>query len=162
MKSALSAFSLFFLALGLVPQPAAAATANTSFGVSATVQASCLVSVSEITSGTYARAAVNAIPSVSVSCTNAAPYNVGLSTGLAPGATVVARRMSGPGAALLGYALASRSTGIANQGQAVDSDTVAMTGNRSAQMLSIHGQNSAGQYEAAGVYADTVVVTVTY
>jgi spore coat protein U-like protein len=162
MKSALSVLALGFLASGLAPLPAVAATASSSFGVTATVQAACVVSASAMTFGLYAGSAMNATSTVSVNCTNSTPYNVGLGAGLAPGATVASRKMTGPGSALLSYALASNSPGIVNWGQTVGTDTVAGTGNGFPQTLSIHGQIPPGQYVAAGAYADTITVTVTY
>jgi spore coat protein U-like protein len=162
MKSALSVVALGLLAFGLAPRLAVAATASTSFGVTATVQATCLVSASSMRFGIYTGAAVNATAAVSVNCTNSTPYNVGLSAGLAPGATVANRKMIGPGSALLGYALTSNSQGLVNWGQTAGTDTVAGTGNGSVQALSVHGQIPAGQYVPAGAYADVVTVTVTY
>jgi spore coat protein U-like protein len=162
MKSALSVFALGFLALGLAPRAAVAATASASFAVTATVQAGCQVSANAMTFGTYTGVVANAASTVSVTCSNSTPYNVGLSAGMASGATVAARMMTGPGTALLGYALSSNPRGIVNWGQTVGTDTVAGCGNGSAQALSVHGQIPAGQYVAAGAYADTITVTVTY
>jgi spore coat protein U-like protein len=36
------------------------------------------------------------------------------------------------------------------------------TGNGSVQVLTVHGQISAGEHVAAGAYADTIAVTVIY
>jgi spore coat protein U-like protein len=80
---------------------------------------------------------------------------------MAPGANVAARKMTGPGSALLGYVLASSSQGV-NWGQTVGMDTVPGTGNGSAQSLSVYGQIPDGQYVAPGAYSDTITVTVTY
>ena len=103
LKSALPAFALGFLALGLVARPAFAATVTTPFGVSATVQATCLVSATALAFGTYTGVVANSTSTVSVTCTNTTPYNVGLSAGLATGATVTTRKMTGPASALLNY-----------------------------------------------------------
>ena len=162
MKSALSVLALGFLASGLAPRPAVAATASTSFGITATVQGTCLVSASDLTFGLYAGAAVNATSSISVTCSDRTPYSVGLSAGLAPGATVATRKMTGSGSAVLGYALASNSYGTVNWGPTVGADTVAGTGNGSAQTLSVYGRILAGQPLASGAYADTITVAITY
>jgi len=162
MKSALFVFALSFLALGPAPRAAVAATASASFAVTATVQAGCRVSASSMGLGTYTGAAMNAAPAVAVNCTLPTPYNVGLSAEMASGATVATREMTGPGAALLGYALASNSQRAVNRGQILGTGTVAGTGNGSAQGLWVPGQISAGQFAAAGGYADTITVTVTY
>jgi spore coat protein U-like protein len=153
---------LGFLAFGLAPRPAVAATASASFGVSATVQATCLVSASAVTSGIYPGAVLNATSGVSVTCTKPTPYNVGLSSGPAPGAAVVTQKMSGSGSGLLAYALASNSQGRVNWGQTVGADTAAGTGNGSPQTLSAQGQVSGGQHVASIGYGDTITVSVTY
>lgn len=162
MKSALSVFALGFLAFGLAPRFAVAATASTSFGVSATVQANCLVSTSATTFGIYTGAVLNATSGVSVTCTNPTPYNVGLSTGFASGTDVVTWKMTGSASGLLGYALASNAQGTVNWGQTVGAGTVAGTGNDSAPTLSFHGQLPAGQHVASSAYADTITVAVIY
>jgi spore coat protein U-like protein len=162
MKSPLSAFALGFLAFGLAPRPAVAATATASFSVTATVLASCAVSAAPMRFGTYTVAAVGAKSSVSVTCTNPTPYNVGLSSGLAPGATVVTRKMTGSASGSLGYALALNSPGTVNWGQTVGAVTVAGAGNDSAQTLSVQGQVSTGKHVASSGYGDTIIVAITY
>jgi spore coat protein U-like protein len=101
MKFALSAVVLVSMVSGLASRPALAATATTTFGVNATVQATCLVSATAMAFGTYTGAVATSTSAVSVTCTNTTPYNVGLSAGLATGATVTTRSMTGPAAALL-------------------------------------------------------------
>ena len=162
MKSALPAVALSLLALSLASTPAVAATATTTFGVSATVQATCLVSATALAFGTYTGVVANSTSAVSVTCTNTTPYNVGLSAGLATGATVSARKMTGPASALLGYSMYSDSARTVNWGQTIGTDTVAGTGNGSAQAITVYGQAAAGQYVAPGAYADTITATVTY
>jgi spore coat protein U-like protein len=162
LKSALPAVALSFLALSLPSTPAVAATTTTTFGVSATVQATCLVSASALAFGTYTGVVANSTSAVSVTCTNTTPYNVGLSAGLATGATVSARKMTGPASALLGYAMYSDAARTVNWGQTIGTDTVAGTGNGSAQAITVYGQAAAGQYVAPGAYADTITATVTY
>jgi spore coat protein U-like protein len=161
-KSALSAAALGFLALGLAPRPAMAATATTTFAVTATVQATCLVSATPMAFGTYTGAVANSTSAVSVTCSNTTPYNVGLSAGTATGATVTTRKMTGPGSALLSYSLFSNAGMTTNWGNTVGTDTVTGTGNGTAQSLNVYGQVAAGQYLAPGAYTDTITATVTY
>jgi spore coat protein U-like protein len=162
MKSPLSVFALGFLAFGLAPRAAVAATATASFTVTATVQANCLVSASAMPFRVYTGAVLNATSGVSVTCTHPTPYNVVFSAGLAPGATVVTWKMTGSVSGLLGRALASNSQGTVNWGQTVGADTVAGVGNDSAQTLSVRGQVSAGQQVVPSGYGDTIIVAVTY
>ena len=89
--SASSAFALGLLVLWLPSRPALAATPTASFGVSAMVQATCVVSASDAKFGTYAEAMVKATSTVSVSCTNSTPYNISLSASPASDAAVVKR-----------------------------------------------------------------------
>jgi spore coat protein U-like protein len=162
INATLPAVVLGCLAIGLAPTSAIAATATTTFAVTATVQATCLVSATAMAFGTYSGVTANSSSTVSVTCTNTTPYNVGLSAGLATGATVTTRKMTGPGAALLGYSLFSDSARTVNWGQTVGTDTLSGSGNGSAQALTVYGQLAAGQYLAPGAYTDTVTATVTY
>src|ERR1700733_3968526 len=146
MKSALPGVALGFLALGLATQPAIAATATPTCGVTATVQAPCLVSATPLAFGTYTGALATSTSAVSVTCTNTTPYNVGLSAGLATGATVTSRQMTGPASALLGYALFSDPARTVNWGQTIGTDTVTGTGNGGAQAITVYGQAAASQY----------------
>ena len=147
IKSAAPAAILGCLALGLIPTSAVAATTTTTFAVTATVQATCVVSATAMAFGTYTGALLASTTStVSVTCTNTTPYNVGFSAGLATGATVSTRKMTGPASALLGYSLFSDSARAVNWGQTIGTDTVTGIGNGSAQALTVYGQVAAGQY----------------
>lgn len=161
LKSILSTALLGGLALGLAPDSAIAATATTTFGVTATVQATCLISATTMAFGTYTGVVANSTSTVSVTCTNTTPYNVGLDAGLATGATVTTRKMAGTGGALLNYALYSDSARTLNWGNSSGS-WVAGTGNGSAQTLTVYGQVAAAQYLAPGSYSDTITATVNY
>ena len=154
-------FTLAIPALCLVAKPANAATPSASISVSATIQASCLVSTTDTVFRTYA-AAAHAASAVSVACSNFVPYNVSLSAAMAPGATGTAGRMTGSSFALLGYALTSNHRAIANRPQDLSTDSAAGFGGGSNSLLAIHDQIPAAQYVAPGSYADTISVTVTY
>jgi spore coat protein U-like protein len=162
LKTALPAVAVGILALGLAPMPAIAATATTTFAVTATVQATCLVSATALAFGTYTGVLVNATSTVSVTCTNTTPYNVGLNVGLATGATVTTRKMTGPASAVLAYGMYQDSAHSVNWGQTISTDTVTGTGNGSAQAITVYGQTAAAQYVAPGAYSDTITATVTY
>src|SRR5580693_10083375 len=98
MKSVLPAAVFGFLALGVgsTPSVAVTATATNTFAVTATVVATCQVSATALGFGNYTGVVHPASSTVSVTCTDTTPYNVGLSAGLATGATVTARSMTGP------------------------------------------------------------------
>lgn len=148
-------------ALILGSTPAIAATATTTFGVSATVVATCGVTATAMPFGNYTGVLINVTSAVSVTCTNTTTYNLGLSAGLATGATVSNRSMTG-GAVLLNYALYRDSSRTLNWGVTIGTDTLAGTGNGSVQPLTVYGQLPAGQFVTPGAYADTITATVTY
>jgi spore coat protein U-like protein len=155
------AAAIGILALGLSSMSASATTAvTTTFAVSATVQATCLISASPMAFGTYTGSAATSSATVSVTCTNTTGYNVGLSAG--GGGTVTTRQMTGPASAVLNYGLFQDSARSVNWGTTVGTDTVAGTGNGSAQSLTVYGNVPAGQYVAPGSYSDTITATITY
>ena len=111
--------------------------------------------------GTCAGAVVDSTSTLSVTCTNTTPYNIGLSAGLATGATVTTRKMTGPASATLNYALFSNAARTVNWGNTVGTDTVSSTGNGIAQLSSVFGRLAVGQFVRPGAYSDTIIVTVT-
>jgi spore coat protein U-like protein len=142
--------------------PADATTTTTTFAVTATVIATCTVSATALGFGNYTGVVDPATSTITVTCTNTSPYNVGLSAGLATGATVTTRKMTGPASALLGYGLFSDAAHATNWGVTVGTDTVAGTGNGNAQTITVFGQIPAGEFVAPGAYADTITATVTF
>jgi spore coat protein U-like protein len=161
-KFASSAFALCILASVLVARPIPAATPSASFAVTATFQAGCLVSAAASAYWTYPAPVTNALPAVSVTCTNATPYIVDLRAGRASSATGPNRRTTGPFSALPGYGPVSSFQGIVNWSQTVGIDTAAETGNGFSQMLSAYNQPATRQYVAAGGYSEIVTLAVTY
>jgi len=134
---------------------------TTSFSLTATIQASCSISANALTFGNYSGALVETNTTLSVTCTDTTPYNVGLNAGIATGATVTNRMMTGPGGALLHYSLFSNSTYSTNWGNSSGS-WVAGTGTGSAQTLTVYGQVPASQKTISGTYTDTITATVNY
>ena len=66
------------------------------------------------------------------------------------------------GAGLLNYALFSDVSRTLNWGKTVATDTLAGTGNGSAQSLSVYGRVVASQFVSPGSYTDTITATITY
>jgi len=162
VEFALLASQVGFLALGLFALSANAATATSSFAVSVTVASTCLVAATSMGFGTYTGQVAPASSTVSITCSNSTPYNVGLSAGLGTGATVTARKMTGPASALLAYGLFQDAGHSVGWGVTAGTDTVAGTGNGASQPITVYGQIPTAQYVAPGAYADTITVTVTY
>lgn len=142
--------------------PAAAATATANVGVSATVQATCSVSASPLAFGTYNSAQLDGSTNLSVSCTNGTTYTIGLDAGAGTGATTTARELTGPASATLGYTLYSDAGRTSVWGANTGTDTVAGTGNGSAQTISVYGRIPLGQLPTPGAYSDVVTATLTY
>lgn len=159
----------FAAALALVSAGASAANTTDTFTVSTNVTASCSVSAGALTFADVdplanASNATDGSSTISVTCSNTTPYDVGLSAGSATGATVSTRKMTHTDTtSTLAYALYTDTERTTNWGETVDTDTVAGTGNGSAQTLTVYGSIASGQETAkVGAYSDTVTVTVTY
>lgn len=160
----LSTIGGVFAAAAWWTSAASAATATGVIGESITITATCTVgSSTNVAFGSQGllNTAVNTSGALSVQCTNATPYNVGLDPGGATGATVTTRQMSGGGGAV-GYALYRDSARTLNWGQTVGSDTLAGTGNGAAQSITVYAQAPAQTTPAPGAYTDAVNVTITY
>lgn len=163
LKPSLCATVLACLALAASPPTARAATSTTTFTVSTNVQTTCVISATKLSFGPYSGTSESDSTSIiTVQCSNSTPYNVGLDAGTATGATVTTRKMTGPGSALLNYALYSDTAKTKNWGNTVGTDTVTGTGNGLAQSLTVYGRVPAGQGAASGIYTDTITATITY
>jgi spore coat protein U-like protein len=136
-------------------------TATQSFNVSVTVLSGCTITATTLAFGIYTGSLINSTSTVSVTCTNTTPYNVGLNAGTATGATVTTRKMQN-GTHLLAYALYQNSGHSTNWGNTVGTDTEAGTGSGALQALTVYGQLPAGQVVTQGYYTDTITATVTY
>jgi spore coat protein U-like protein len=128
---------------------------------SATTHFTLTVSANPLSFGNYSGAVVDSTTTLSVTCTDTIPYDVGLSAGTGTGATVTSRKMTGPAGALLNYSLFSNSGYSTNWGNAAGS-WLAGTGTGAAQTLTVYGQVPANQHPTPGNYTDTIVVTVNY
>lgn len=164
-------FKQFFRTLplvvaGLTPAmtdtPADAATATGTIPISATVLAQCDVSATSLSFGNYSAAQLDGTATVSVTCTTSTPFTVALDTGSGTGATVAARKMTGPSSATLTYALYRDSGRSQVWGVTVGTDTLASTGTGATVPLTVYGRIPAGQHPTPGAYTDTVNVTLAY
>ena len=136
-------------------------TVTAQFSVTATIVKDCTVSAGNLAFGNYTGAVKTATSSVSVTCTSGTAYTVGLSAGLASGATVTTRQMQN-GTALLNYGLFTNSGHITNWGNTSGTNWVSGSGSGSAQGITVYGQIPATQYVKPGSYTDTITVSVTY
>ncbi len=156
----LASFALAVSAI-LCAAPAEAATSTTTMSVTATVQATCTVSATTLAFGTYTGVQLDGSSTLTTNCTNTTPYTLALNVGTGTGATVATRKMTA-GAQTLNYSLYQDSGRATVWGQTTGTDTVAGTGNGSAQPLTVYGRIPANQLPTPGSYADTITATVTY
>ena len=143
---------------------AEAATATGSFNVQVTIAATCVVtSATNLNFGTQGVLAANIdqTSAINVTCTNTTPYNIGLDKGL-NGGSVTTRQMKSAGPALINYSLFSDAGRTVNWGNTVGTDTVAATGNGSAQPFTVYGRIPPQTSPVPAVYTDTITITVTY
>src|SRR5690554_3821438 len=144
-----------------------AATTTTTFKVTATVAASCLVSATDLNFGAYDPlvGALDGSSTITATCTAQTPYGIGLSAGNGtPAATT--RAMTGNDGAntQLDYELYTDSArNTVWTGPAGITGPVAQTSLAGgAVAYTVYGRIPASQYVPAANYADTVTVTVTY
>lgn len=160
-KLVLYTVTLVALAAGQAAQ--AQQTQTTTIAASAEVSTVCSVTATSLGFGELAlTGATDSTASVTATCTNGGPYDVGLDDGLN---AVAGQRTLVSGANSLNYDLFSDASRAVRWGNVVGTDTVAGVGNGAAQVLTVYGQIAAGQPVNAsnGVdYADTVQVTITY
>ena len=151
------------LIAGLVVTAAHATTQTTTFQVTASVAATCsLNSAGDLDFGSYSRAVSNNTSTISVTCTNTTPYDLGLDAGTSVGATVTTRAMTGPASTLLNYSLFRDAARTLNWGNTVGTDTLHVTGNGAAQSSTVFGTIPSGQAPVPGSYTDTITVTLTF
>jgi spore coat protein U-like protein len=134
---------------------------TTHFTLTVVIQATCTILANPLSFGNYSGAVLDATTTLSVTCTDLTPYNVGLSAGTATGSTVTNRMMTGPNGALLHYSLYSNSAYSTNWGNSTGS-WVSSTGTGNAQTLTVYGQIPANQKTSSGTYTDTITATVNY
>ncbi len=144
-----------------------AATATTSFAVTATVLSGCAVTATALVFGNYSSTAgtpTDAQSSVVATCTTGVAYTIAADAGAGVGATVAARMMTGViVTGTLNYLLYSESTRTTLWGDGtLSTATVGGTAVALPTTYTIYGRMPISQHPAAGAYADLVTVTLTY
>ncbi len=151
--------------LGAMISTAQAATVTANLGVQITLTAACTVTGGTLNFGTQGVLASNIdnTASLTVTCTNTTPYNVGLDKGTY-GTAVNARKMQGgaTNTEFVNYALYTDTGRTLNWGNTVGTNTVAGIGNGAAQTHFVYGRVPAQSSGSPGTYNDTVTITVTY
>jgi len=147
--------------------PGYAATATTTFAVTATVLSGCAVTATDLIFGNYSSTAAtptNATSSVVATCTNGVAYTIAADAGTGTGATEAARSMTGlVGGGALNYLMYTNSVRTALWGDGtLSTTTFAGTAALLPQTYTVYGSIPITQHPAAGLYADLVTVTLSY
>jgi spore coat protein U-like protein len=133
------------------------------FTVTATNATNCSVSASNLNFGTTGvlRTALDGMSSITVTCTNSAPYTVALGGGLS-GATDPTQRKMSQASTTITYGLYQDASRVTAWGDTVGANTMAGIGSGLAQTFTVYGRVPAQNTPAPGTYADTVVMTISY
>jgi len=155
------------LLLTAAPQQVAeAATVTTTFNVQITITDACvIVSATNINFGSVGvigASGVDATGTITTQCTLQAPYNISLNPGVGTGATVAARLMTSAATNTVTYSLYQDAAHTLVWGNTIGTNTVASTGTGAAQAFTVYGHVPSQTTPAAGVYNDTITVTVTF
>ena len=154
------------LVLGILPWAGlyAQQTAQTTFRVSATVNAVCAITASDLAFGTYTAQSGTPLlgtTALRATCTPETTYNIGFNEGTSPGATVNTRQ-NGLGSEQPQLSTLFRRGSQHDLGQYAGTDTVTGVGTGMAVDHTVYGTVPAAQNIPAGIYGDTITVRIYY
>ncbi|MBV1705523.1 MAG: spore coat protein U domain-containing protein [Hyphomicrobiales bacterium] len=160
-------FLLAVAGCALCAAPASAATLSNTFNVLLTINAQCtLTKPADVNFGATGliSAALTQTTAISVTCTNATPYTLGLDAGLNGGGSVTARQMKGAAhAVLLPYKLTTDAAYSSNWGNSAATNWVSATGTGAAQSYTVYAEVPVpAATPAPDSYSDTITATLTY
>lgn len=141
-----------------------AQSATADMNVQITIEEGCDVATTPPTDLDFGTATlltenIDQTSTITVTCTEAAPYDIGLDGG--GSGDVAARVMTGAGGDV-GYQLYQEAARTTVWGETVGTDTVAATGTGVAQTHTVYGRVPPQPTPPAGTYTDVVAVTVTW
>lgn len=143
-----------------------AATSTTTFGVQIIISDACsITSATDMDFGTVGliqAIGVSATSTINVQCTLLVPYNIGLDAGDGAGATIAARLMTSAASNTVTYSLYSDLTHLLVWGDQIGTNTTASVGLGVAQPFTVYGFVPSQTTPPAGLYEDTITVTVTF
>ena len=139
---------------------------TTTFDVTLKIVADCTISAAPLDFGQSQGVLANAVSvntTLSVTCTNTTPYNVGLNAGTGAGSTTAARVMSGTGAnpSTVAFNL-YQTAGATNWGNTQGTDTRSGTGTGAAQSLTVYGVIPPQATPQPDTYKSTITATVYF
>jgi spore coat protein U-like protein len=158
--------------LALVGGPATATSVNTTFGVTLTIHADCVINSSAtlafgslgVLGGISGSDNNDATTSLAVQCTDTTPYDIGLNEGINGGTTTTRKLLNqaNGSTATVNYTLWQDAGHATNWGNAVGQDTMSLTGDGVSHSHTVYGRIPAQMTPAPGSYADTITITVTF
>lgn len=147
----------------------ATSTTTATFTVSIQLVSTCTIGANNLSFGTgvgLLTSAINDNTTLSVTCSNSVPYNVGLDAGTVTSSTVASRLMAGTASgntsSTIGFQLYSNTGESTVWGNTVGTNTVTGTGTGSSQSYTVYGQVPAQSTPTPDTYQTTVTATVTY
>ncbi|WP_442756121.1 spore coat U domain-containing protein [Methylocystis sp. JAN1] len=149
--------------LSLVSCNLLTSTASTTFDVAASVAPNCSITANNLNFGTLGvlNAAVEGGTTVSPQCTNGTPYTVGLNGGLSSATDPTQRKMTKAGEYIF-YGLYRDAARTQPFGDSAGINTVSGTGSGLAQSVPVYGRIPPQITPSSGLYADTIIVTLTF
>jgi spore coat protein U-like protein len=164
-KKTMNRRTAILLVLGVLPWAGLQAqgqTATTTFKVTTTVQAVCVVSAADLNFGSYtSQSALLGQSGVIATCTPGSTYNIGLSAG-SGGGTIAGGRQMVLGTNKLTYQLYRDSARTNIWGVTTGTDTVQDVGTGLSKSHTVFGAIPAAQAVPVGNYQDIITVTVSY
>jgi len=140
--------------------------APSAFDVTLTIIANCTIAAQPLNFGStqgVLATAVSVNTTLSVTCSNTTPYNIGLTAGTGTGSTTAARVMSGTGANTSTVAFnLYQAAGTTNWGNTQGTDTKSGTGSGTAQTLTVYGVVPAQSTPQPDTYKSTITATVYF
>ncbi|MGK5048392.1 Csu type fimbrial protein [Janthinobacterium sp. GB4P2] len=141
-------------------------SANITFDVTLKIIANCTISAANLDFGQsqgVLATAVNVNTTVSVTCTNTTPYNVGLTAGTGTGSTGTTRYLSGTGGNLgtVQFSL-YQTAGSTLWGDTQGTNTVGGTGTGASQPITVYGNIPPQATPAPDTYKSTITATVYF
>ncbi|WP_144630550.1 spore coat U domain-containing protein [Bordetella genomosp. 13] len=143
-------------------------TATANMAVTLTIAANCTIAAAPLNFGSTGVLAtpVNQTSTLTVTCTNTTPYNIGLDAGTVTGSTIAARLLAGTGtgntATTVGFQLYQNAGRTVIWGNTQDTNTVPGTGTGTAQTITVYGQVAAQSTPRPDTYQTSVTATVYF
>lgn len=138
-----------------------------NFDVTLTIIPDCTISASGMSFGVaqgLLNANVTATSTLSVTCTNTVPYNIGLSAGTGAGSTTATRYMDGALAAgnKVAYNIYQNSGNSTVWGNSQGVDTLSGIGSGTTQSISVYGQIPIQNTPQPDTYKSTITATIYF